>query len=105
MKTNQVILFTVHTAQFKFIAFNEKLSIVRSGNSQVLDTFDMDNDPVDYVADAICEMFIELCPCDIETDEEVIKLSEEVYLTTNCMFTLREFTRNRDKKTSTNESV
>lgn len=91
LTTNQKVVFSVATAQFSIRRSGEKLFINRVGNGQLLDTYNIDTDPMDYVAEAITEMFLELCPVDIETDEEVQRLSEEVYLSVNLLYTLRDF--------------
>lgn len=85
MKILQQTIFQVHTARFLITAMGEKLIVSRKGGAMI-DDYNMDTDSVDYVVDDLVMMFIELCTCDITTDDEVLELTETVYTFVNAFY-------------------
>ena len=98
MKTSQRITFVVHTVVFSVSVFQNNLRVIRQGNNHLVGEYNMATDPLDYVVDDVVMVFVELCPVEIEKDQEVLELTEEVFTCLQMFYHLYDLERARAKK-------
>lgn len=92
LTTNPKIVYSIVTQIYSFEALSEKL-FFQDRSGKLLDNFNMEKDPIDYVTDAIIETIIELATFPIDTDDQVIQISTEIYHVVKMFYDLFELSK------------